>query len=88
MGDAWKTCYGRIETVLKSHGFSRTQGSLYFGDANSNAVTCITAVQDLDARFMWFGKIVRDLRMLRIDEDNDLLPALDNRLRFEQSGAA
>lgn len=88
LGDTWKTCYGKIERVLATHGFQRQQGSLFFGDEFSNAVSCITAVQDLDNKYAWFGRIVKDLRMLRIDEDNDLLPALSNRLRFDAVGAA
>lgn len=83
-GDSWKGCYEKIGRVLAEHGFSMQQGSLYFGTPDSDAVTCIMAVQDLDRRFGWFGRAVRDLRMLRIDEDNDLRPALSNRLRFDQ----
>jgi hypothetical protein len=33
-------------------------------------------VQDLQRRHSWFGKVVSDLRMLRIEEHNDLLPAI------------
>lgn len=88
LGDTWKTCYGAIERGLALHGFSRAQGSLFFGDETSNAVTCIKAVQDLDEKHAWFGRIVKDLRMLRIDEDNDLLPALSNRLRLGKPDVA
>jgi virulence-associated protein VapD len=46
------------------------------------------AVQDADRRYAWFGRVTRDLRMLRVDEDNDLLPALSNRLRLDNTDAA
>ncbi len=85
IGENWKGCYEKIERVLTGHGFRRQQGSLYFGDETSNAVTCVTAIQDLDNRYPWFSRIVRDLRMLRIDEDNDLMPVLNNRLRFDSA---
>lgn len=88
MGDTWKSCYGMIERGLAAHGFKRMQGSLYFGTPESNAVTCVIAVRDLDDRYQWFGRIIKDLRMLRIDEDNDLRPALNNRLRLGQADAA
>ncbi len=88
LGDTWKSCYGKIERGFTSHGFTRMQGSLFFGTPESNAVSCIKAVQDLDAQYAWFGRIVKDLRMLRIDEDNDLLPALSNRLRFDKPDVA
>lgn len=87
-GHAWNSCYAKIERVLLSHGFSRQQGSLYFGDENSNPVSCIKAVQELDQSYLWFGAAVKDIRMLRIDEDNDLLPILIDQLRLDQTGAA
>jgi len=55
---------------------------VYFGDETSDAVRCVLAVQDLDRRYAWFGRVVTDLRMLRVDEDNDLLPVLSNELRL------
>lgn len=87
IGDGWKGCYEKIERVFAAHGFRRQQGSLFFGDENTNAVTCMSAVRELDDRFPWFGPVIRDLRMLRIDEDNEVLPLLNNRLRFDQSEA-
>ncbi len=88
LGDTWKSCYGKIERGLASHGFSRMQGSLFFGGPESNAVSCMKAVQELDDQYAWFGRIIKDLRMLRIDEDNDLLPVLSNRLRFDKPNVA
>lgn len=82
------TCYEKIERILSEHGFARQQGSLFFGDEDSNAVTCVKAAQDLDDRLPWFGRVVSDLRMLRIDEDNDLMPALRSELRFDASDVA
>lgn len=87
-GTNWRGCYEKIATVFAEYGFSRVQGSIYFGDASSDAVRCVMAVQDADRRYAWFGRIVRDLRMLRVDEDNDLMPALDTRLRLEDGRAA
>ena len=88
IGDNWKGCYEKIERVLSVHGFTRQQGSLFFGNEETNAVSCFTAVRALDDKYTWFGRVIRDLRMLRIYEDNDLLPALSNRLRFDAPSAA
>src|SRR5436305_941916 len=68
LGSGWRSCYDRIERVLATHSFRRQQGSLFFGDEFTNAVSCVSAVQELDIKYAWFGRIVRDLRMLRIDE--------------------
>lgn len=86
-GESWKGCYEKIGRVLAEHGFTMQQGSLYFGTVESDAVTCMLAVQDLDRRFHWFGRSVRDIRMLRVDEMNDLRPVLSNELRFGQDVA-
>lgn len=87
-GQNWRgTCYAQIKAVMAEYGFARVQGSVYFGDADSDAVRCVLAVQDLDRRYAWFGRAVRDLRMLRVDEDNDLLPLLSNRLRLDRGAA-
>lgn len=87
-GPNWRgICYDKIERVLGHHGFHRQQGSVYFGDEETNPVTCVTAVQALDNQYAWFGRTVRDLRMLRIDENNDLLPALSSRLPFDAPAA-
>lgn len=87
-GSAWRGCYEKIALVFAEYGFTRVQGSVYFGDANADAVRCVMAVQDADRRFSWFGRVVRDLRMLRVDEDNDLMPAINNRLRLGDDGQA
>lgn len=87
-GPNWRgTCYAKIRSVFEEFGFGRVQGSVYFGEESSDAVRCVMAVQEADRRFAWFGRSVRDLRMLRVDEDNDLLPALSNRLRLDESAA-
>lgn len=87
-GTAWRGCYEKIALVFAEFGFSRVQGSVYFGDESSDAVRCVMAVQEADRRYAWFGRVVRDLRMLRVDEDNDLMPAINNSLRLEGDGKA
>lgn len=87
-GDGWRNCYAQIGIVLAEFGFARQQGSVYFGDENSDAVKCVMAVQEIDRRYSWFSRVVQDLRMLRVDEDNDLLPALSNELRLGKGALA
>lgn len=87
-GSNWRGCYEKISAVFAEFGFARVQGSVYFGDETSDGVQCVLAVQAADRRFAWFGRCVRDLRMLRVDEDNDLMPALSTRLRLEDDGQA
>ena len=40
------------------------------------AVNCVLAAIDLARSLPWFAAPVRDIRMLRIEELNDLMPAV------------
>lgn len=75
-GDPYNNAYIEIRRVLERHGFNWQQGSVYFGDENINAVTCVLAAIDLAESLPWFAASVRDIRMLRIEELNDLMPAV------------
>ncbi len=63
---------------MLSNGFTWTQGSVYFGGETINAVTCVLAVQRLSQQCPWFSTCVKDIRMLRIEENNDLAPAIQS----------
>jgi virulence-associated protein VapD len=74
--DSWQNAYGDIKKVLLPLGFNWQQGSVYFGGKEMDAVKCVLAAQTLSKTYPWFKNCVRDLRMLRIEELNDLSPAL------------
>jgi virulence-associated protein VapD len=77
-GDPYNNAYGEIKRILELHGFTRQQGSVYFGDPQRiNAVTCVMAAVDLTRSLPWFSASIRDIRMLRIEEFNDLMPAIE-----------
>ena len=73
----WNGCYGDIERVLIARGFYRQQQSMYLGNDGVSAVECVLAVQELSKTFPWFAPSVRDIRMLRIEDNNDLKPAIN-----------
>jgi virulence-associated protein VapD len=75
-GDPYNNAYVEIRKVLLRHGFTWQQGSVYFGGDRINAVTCVLAAMDVSAQLPWFSASVRDIRMLRIEELNDLMPAV------------
>ena len=75
-GPSWRNAYADVRKALGDFGFDWQQGSTYFGGDQVDAITCVLAVQDVTARFNWFGPSVRDIRMLRIEENNDLMPAI------------
>ncbi len=69
--------YDEICRILEKHGFGRRQGSIYFGDDDVTPVSCVIAVQAIQRECHWFAKSLRDIRMLRIEESNNLMPAID-----------
>ena len=74
---SWQNAHFDIERSLREFGFARKQGSVYFGDDNVDVVRCQTAVQNLAVHYDWFAPCVRDIRMLRIEDNNDLMPAIE-----------
>ena len=68
--------YGDIRKFMEANDFKWQQGSVYFGNDKITAVTCVLAVQRLASQFPWFTTCVKDVRMLRIEENNDLMPAI------------
>jgi virulence-associated protein VapD len=75
-GDPYNNAYLEIRRVLEEHQFDWQQGSVYFGNSEVTAATAMLAVIDLTARLPWFAASVRDIRMLRIEELNDLMPVV------------
>jgi len=76
-GNNFQNAYGDIRKFMEANGFKWQQGSVYFGDETINAVNCVIVIQKLAKQFSWFPACVKDVRMLRIEENNDLMPALN-----------
>ena len=82
---SWQNAYADIGRFLRELGFDRQQGSVYFGDDDIDVVRCQMAVQRLTIEFDWFGPSVRDIRMLRIEDNNDLMPAVEFALQLKSA---
>ena len=68
--------YGDVRKFMEANNFAWQQGSVYFGNDKVTAVSCVLTIQALAKKHPWFIACVKDVRMLRIEEDNDLMPAL------------
>jgi len=85
--DSWRNAYSEVKRILVEEGFIWQQGSVYFGDPQKiDAVKCMLAAQRLAEDLPWFAESVRDIRMLRIEENNDLAPAIDKVRRLAPRG--
>lgn len=76
-GDPYNGAYGEIKRYLADKGFDRQQGSLYYGNEHVDAVKAVLAVSSMSREFTWFAPSVSDIRLLRIEDDDDLSPALN-----------
>jgi len=72
----YKNAYGDIRKFMEANNFSWQQGSVYFGNEKITAVTCVLTIQKLANTYQWFTACVKDIRMLRIEENNSLMAAL------------
>ena len=86
-GDPYNNAYLEIRRVLEGHGFQWQQGSVYFGSPAVTAASVMVAVIDLTARLPWFAASVRDIRMLRIEELNYLMPVVQRIAEMGAGGA-
>jgi virulence-associated protein VapD len=66
-----------IRKFMEVHHFTWQQGGVYFGNEAIDAVKCIVVVQKLSKKYPWFLVCVKDVRMLRIEENNDLMVAIE-----------
>jgi virulence-associated protein VapD len=74
-GADWRSAYADIRRVLEEHEFWGQQGSVYYSK-HSRSVRVWQAITELQRRHPWFRLVVRDVRMLRIEENDDLKPLL------------
>ena len=80
---SYNNAYTDIRKLLTTkHNFKWQQGSVYFGDPEKvNAVSCVLAAMDIAQTFSWFAPSVRDIRMLRIEEQNNLMDAIQQAVK-------
>ena len=74
-GPDYRHAYRDIQVVLEEFGFWNEQGSVYYS-SHAKSVRVAQAVIEIQRRHPWFRESVRSLRVLRIDENDDLLPLL------------
>lgn len=77
---SYNNAYTDIKNTLAQFGFNRQQGSVYFG-LDADAVKTVIAAQTLAQKYAWFVPSIKDIQMLRIEENSDLMPALETFLK-------
>ena len=75
---SYTNAWNDIQKFLTQNGFKWIQKSVYFGDETITAVKCVVVMQKLSKQYPWFPLSVKDVRMLKIEENNDLMPAIED----------
>ncbi len=73
---SYTEAYNAIKRYMLANSFTWIQGNLYFASPVINSVNCVLIVQHMSKSFSWFNACVKDIRLLRIEENNDLLQAI------------
>ncbi len=71
----------RRQAFFEENGVENKQGSVHVARDDVDAVECVALVQDLAETYDWFTPTLKNIRMLRIEESNDLMPILDRKKR-------
>jgi virulence-associated protein VapD len=75
-GPSYNNGYAEIKAILEEFGFSRQQGSVYYGDDGVDSVSTVLAAQELSKRLPWFKASVKDIRVLQLLANDDLARVL------------
>jgi virulence-associated protein VapD len=79
--DSYNNAYADVRKFMEGKGFAAKQGSVLYGNETVTMVTAVLAVSELSTKFPWVLPSLKDIRILRILDSDDLMPAI-------QSGAS
>lgn len=63
--------YADIRNVLQKYEFTNIQGSVYLGSEQVSEAHGTLAIQELTAKYDWFGACVSNIKFYRIESDLD-----------------
>lgn len=75
---SFNNAYPDFRKFMEGHGFKTQQGSVLYGDESVTAVTATLAIVAASAKFPWLNPSVIDIRILRILDKDDLMPAVES----------
>lgn len=81
---SYNNAYGDIRKFLETKGFSTQQGSVLYGDDTVTMVGAITAVTELSETFPWLAPSLKDIRILQLLNNDDLMPAVNMGAKYHK----
>lgn len=66
---SWRNAYADINKILKKHGFTNIQGTVYLSDAGVRQAHGTLALQEIAARFEWFHPCASNIQFYELKDD-------------------
>ncbi|NBI12110.1 virulence factor [[Haemophilus] felis] len=86
---SWRNAYMDIQHILKKHGFTNIQGTVYLSDEGIKQAHGTLALQEVSARFEWFCLCASNIQFYELKDDFNAQFIVDGvqnaRLAFNRS---
>lgn len=66
---SWRNAYSDIQRILKKHGFTNIQGTVYLSDIGIKQAHGTLALQEVAIRYEWFAKCVSNVQFYDLKDD-------------------
>ena len=73
---SWNNAYSDFRRFMAEKGFTTQQGSVLYGNESVTAVTATLAIFEASKKLAWLAPSITDIRILRILDKDDLMPAV------------
>lgn len=75
---SWRNAYSDIQRILKRHGFTNIQGTVYLSDVGIRQAHGTLALQEVAARFEWFYSCAQNIQFYELKDDFNAQFIVDN----------
>ncbi|KGQ40190.1 virulence factor [Gallibacterium anatis] len=66
---SWRNAYTDIQRILKKHGFTNIQGTVYLSDVGVKQAHGTLALQEVAVRCEWFAKCASNIQFYDLKDD-------------------
>ena len=66
---SWRNAYAEIQRILKKHGCTNIQGTVYLSDVGIKQAHGTLALQEVAARFEWFYHCASNIQFYELKDD-------------------
>ncbi|MFC0323662.1 virulence factor [Gallibacterium melopsittaci] len=66
---SWRNAYSDIQRILKKHGFTNIQGTVYLSDIGIKQAHGTLALQEVAVRYEWFAKCASNIQFYDLKDD-------------------